>query len=210
MPSAESIKEKNEAFLRQLGLEVNTALPLVESPEETSPKSATDVAQQLVAVSYVVRVGFGYLASSARARLLELGIADILGGLSQDLLAQDSLSEQDKVNMTWQVEGIQSLAWALNLAELDHTRGCDHDLASRLPAQELEQEKAFIANAQLRPLSEIREQVDLIYRMHWACVNARYTGTATSLNESIIRERRRALDWIYGVEEDWDEVPLDT
>ncbi len=208
MLSAESIKAKNEAFLRQLGLEVNTALPLVESPEESSPRSATEVAQQLIAVSYLVRVGHGYPAASARERLLELGIADILGSLSRALLEQEHLSEQDKINLTWQAEGIQSLAWALNLAELDHTRECDDDLAARMPA--MAQEQAFIGSAQLRPMSVIQEQVDLVYRMHWAAVNSRFTGKPGSLNESVVRERRRALDWLYGVDEDWDEVPLDT
>lgn len=210
MRSAESIKESTEAFLKHLGVEVNTALPCIEGPDETRPKSASEVAQQLIAVHYMVKVGYGYPIALARERLLELGASEILGSASRDIMEQENLSERDKINLCWQVEGLQALAWALalDLVQLDHTRPCDDDLASRVPAPE--QEIDFIRNATLRPIGDIQEQVDLIYRMHWAAANARFTGTDSSLNESIIRERRRALDWIYGVDEDWDEVPLDT
>jgi hypothetical protein len=29
-------------------------------------------------------------------------------------------------------------------------------------------------------------------------------------SEEVLRERRKALDWVIGVEADWDEVPSDT
>ncbi len=208
MRTAESVKEASEALLTQLGVPINPALPLVETPEEITARNATEVAKQMVAVSYMVRVGHGYPAAAAKNRLIELGILGSLGSKTMQMLQQRELSAQDKINLTWQAEGIQALAWALGLVQLDHTRECDDDLASRGPSQD--QEADFILNATLRPVSELQEQVDLIYRMHWAAVNARFTGTKVNLNESILSERRRALDWMYGVDEDWDEVPLDT
>jgi hypothetical protein len=208
MTSAESVKEGNEAFLRQLGVAVNTALPCIESLDEISPRSATEVAQQLIAVFFMVNVGHGYPVASAREDMLALGLSDVLGSTSREILSREPLSERDKIALSWQAEGLQSLAWALNLAQLDHTRLCDDNLFSCIPARELASQ--FIATAKLRPLSEIQEQVDLIYRMHWAVVNTRFTGGNPDFNESVIRERRRALDWIYGVDDDWDEIPLDT
>ena len=69
---------------------------------------------------------------------------------------------------------------------------------------------AFIASAALRPFEEIYRQADLHYRLHWAARNARLTGAEFPVTEGFIRERRKALDWVIGVEPDWDEIPSDT
>ncbi len=208
MTDSELCKQKNELFLEQLGLIVNPALPCIEALDEVFPRTAHDVARNFVAVSYMIRVGYGYPIKKAAAELQELGLLDVLGSCSRQMLEAEMLSEQDRFNLMWQAEGAQALAWSLKLVQLDHLRGCDDDLASHLPARG--SEISFFENSSLRPLAEIQEQADLAYRMHWCAVNDRFSGRESQLNESIIRERRRALDWIYGVEEDWDEVPLDT
>ncbi|UTY58316.1 DUF4272 domain-containing protein [Massilia sp. erpn] len=204
----EYLKSQNEEQLRTLGVGVNPHLPCIESLEEVEPRSASDVAKQLVALSYMIRIGYDYPIAEAREGLAQLGLLDILGSTAKKILASGELTEQQKIDLTWQAEAAQSLAWALGMTELDHTRPCDEDLADRTPFGEGERE--FIQAAQLRPMSEIQQQADLIYRMHWYAVNCRLVGEACVLNESIIRERRRALDWMYGVAEDWDQVPMDT
>ena len=68
----------------------------------------------------------------------------------------------------------------------------------------------FIQKAEIRPITEIQEQSDLLYRMHWYARNSSLTGKECELSEGIVSERRRAIDWAYGVEEDWDGVPMDT
>lgn len=110
--------------------------------------------------------------------------------------------------MTWLSEAAQSLAWCLGLVELDHFKHCDDDLAEKIPFKVDPSE--FISNSRLRPIAEIQQQVDLLYRLHWYARNCRLTGSECELSESIISERRKAIDWAYGVEKDWDEVPADT
>lgn len=208
MTDSELVKQKSEDFLQKLGFHVNPALPCIESLEEVQPRGAIDVAKKFVAVSYMIRVGHGYPIEKARKRLQDLELLGVLGSFSKRILETESISAQESVDLTWQVEGAQVLAWSLGLAELDHARACDDDLVSRLPAEGNEMQ--FFENASLRPLAQIQEQADLAYRMHWCAVSNRFAGTAGQLNESIVRERRRALDWIYGVDEDWDEIPMDT
>ena len=194
--------------MQKLGLDINPALPCIESPEEANPRTAVDIAKNFVALSYMIRVGHGYPIPKAYKRIHDLGLLHVLGSSSRRILETEAVSAQQKIDLTWQVEGAQVLAWALKLADLDHTRGCDDDLVSRLPAEG--EETKFFEAATLRPLVEIQEQADLAYRMHWCAVSSRFSGNAGELNESIVRERRRALDWVYGVDEDWDEIPLDT
>lgn len=208
MNSTETVRAHNEARLAELGIVVNPALPYIESANDVSPRSARDVAQMLVSLSYTIRIGHGYPISEAKEHLKKLGAIDVLGSTTLDILNSGSLNEQQKIDLIWQAEAAQALAWALNLSELDNTRSCDNDLATRIPFGTGERE--FIEGAQLRSIAEIQEQVDLVYLMHWFAVNCRFTGSQCALNESVIRERRRALDWIYGIDEDWDEIPMDT
>ncbi len=118
-------------------------------------------------------------------------------------------TQQEKVNATWLTECVQSLAWCMGLVELNPFRRCDDDLASHFPAP-FTDPSGFISDAVLRPLDEIYQQADLHYRLHWADRNARLIGTQCSVDEGLISERRKPLDWVIGVEADRDEIPLDT
>ena len=69
----------------------------------------------------------------------------------------------------------------------------------------------FIKGATLRSFDDIYAQADLHCRMHWAARNSRLTGAECPVKEGFfIAERRKPLDWVIGVEADWDEVPMDT
>ena len=67
-----------------------------------------------------------------------------------------------------------------------------------------------MASAQLRPFEELYAQADLHYRLHWAARQARLDGTEFPVPEMTVEMRRRALDWIIGVPEDWDDISTDT
>ena len=86
---------------------------------------------------------------------------------------------------------------------------CDDDLASRFP-NPFSDPLSFISQASLQPFDLIYEQADLHFRLHWAARNAQLTGTRSPIHEGLIRERRKALDLVIGVELDWDEIPQDT
>ena len=70
------------------------------------------------------------------------------------------------------------------------------------------------AAARLRSRKELLDQADLIYRLHWACVDARVMGMPApgGLEEGVVMERHRALFWLAGCDDMclWDEVDLST
>ena len=74
--------------------------------------------------------------------------------------------------------------------------------------------EALLAAAKLRPRKELLEQADLIYRLHWACVDARVMGMPApqGLEDGVVMERHRALFWLAGCDEmcPWDDVDLST
>ena len=70
----------------------------------------------------------------------------------------------------------------------------------------------FKAPCKLRQPSEILDMVDLYYNYHWACVDHRINPITNcgELNEEVVMERRKALEWIISKEKDWSDISLDT
>lgn len=199
----------SESFLREHGIEINVTLPIIETPSELSPQTSKAVATRGVVLSYIIGLGFGASGGQIKPALVDYGLIDALSANELQLVNSDAISDQDKINCTWLTECAQSLAYCLGLADLDPFRPCDDDLASHFP-DPFSDPNPFIESAALRSFDDVYLQADLHYRIHWAARNSRLTGTGCPVKESFIRERRRPLDWVIGVEADWDEIPLDT
>jgi hypothetical protein len=202
-------KATSHEFLRRHCVEVNETMPLIEALEELSPQDAPSVATRSIVLCYVIGIGFGADARRLKASLDGYGLYGHASAQEQALLSRSEHTPQEKVNATWLTECVQSLAWCLGLVELNPFQRCDDDLASHFP-QPFTDPKGFISTASLRPIDEIYQQVDLHYRLHWAARNARLMGRRSTVDEGLVSERRKALDWVIGVESDWDGIPLDT
>ncbi len=65
----------------------------------------------------------------------------------------------------------------------------------------------------MRSQKEIMDEADKIFRLHWACVDNRIQErpAPVGMNESIVMERRRALFWLIGHQnEEWETISMDT
>lgn len=204
----ENLKEKSNNYLLSVGIDINPNLPLIEGLDEVQPRSAQDVAGRVSAIAYVIGMGFGANRTDLVDYLKKYALWEYVSGYEKTLLQSDVISEQDRINMEWLSESAQVLAWSIGIVELDHFKHCDDDLATKIPYKENPAD--FIISAQLRPIDEIQEQSDLLYRMHWYARACNLEGKKCVLSASVILERRKAIDWVYGVKQDWDEVPLDT
>lgn len=204
----EELKSRTTDYLASVGIEVPAHLPTIERMEEVRPRNAKDVAGRLSALAYVIGLGYGAKGSDLLEYLQQYDLMSFVSEREKRLLREDVLSDQNKVDMSWQTESAQALAWCIGLVELDHFHRCDDDLAQKIPFKIDPSE--FIKSAKLRPITDIQAQSDLLYRMHWYARNCRLNGRECNLSESIVSERRKAIDWAYGIEEDWDEVPMDT
>lgn len=71
----------------------------------------------------------------------------------------------------------------------------------------------FRSDAVLRPVSQILDEADLIYRYHWAVVDARVNSkdTPAGLEGGVVYERHYSLNWLIGyMDQEWDEITTDT
>lgn len=204
----ERAKSQSEAFLKSKGIRINEALPVLEAPEELTPQNAVAVARRSMVLGYMIGIGFGKSGKEMKGHLDRWGLYEFTSEEERKLLSKSQHSEQEKVNATWLTESVQSLAWGLGIAEINHFRRCDDDLGPKFPI--MADPTEFIENSQLRPFEEIFFQSDLLYRMHWASRDDQLNGRNEVLPEGLISERRKGMDWMLGVEADWDEIPMDT
>lgn len=123
--------------------------------------------------------------------------------------------EQDVVNMVWKYEAYWVLLWALGVVEEldfpDHAIDCDFAIQAVAQHQDF---AAFMATTKLRDIASILDEADLIYRYHWACVNARLKQAPmpAGLNPSVVMERHAALNWLIDNDgqDDWDNPDVST
>jgi hypothetical protein len=205
----ELIKAENIKLIRSWNLPVIDHLPTLETEIDLSPQDSNAVARRCMVINHIIGIGFGGDSSELRDAVEEFGLMDSASAKERDFLSRKDHTEQEKIDAGWLVEGMQSFAWCLGLAPLDPFKHCDDDLASKFPAP-YNDPSEFIRSATLRPFEEIYRQADLHYRVHWAARNTGLSGTEFPVGEGFLRERRKALDWVVGVEPDWDQVTSDT
>ena len=205
----EFAKQRSHDLLAAHGIHINEALPLIEAPTELKPQSPASVARRAVIIGHIIGIGFGQPGSKLRAPLEQFGLLQYASANEGRLLSATNYTEQEKVDAAWLVECMQAIGWCFNFVNLDPLNGCDDDLSSYFPAP-FTDPSDFIATATLRPFPEIYQQSDLYYRLHWATRDNRLNGRESPVDYGVIRKRRKAIDWVVGVEANWDEMPMDT
>ncbi len=207
--SPEEARKNSIKYLQEHSIPYSEHLPLLEEHEELSPQNSQAVARRCFILSHVIGIGFDANVSRLRNHLIELDYFKYASTKEKLLLMADTHTKQEMIDATWLTECVQSLAWCLSLVELDPFKNCDNDLADNFPPP-LTDPAQFIQTSKLRPIEEIYQQADLHYQLHWATRDSRITGGDFALNEGLTRERRKALEWVIGVEAEWDEIPLNT
>lgn len=223
---AESVERRNKSMERLLEKHVYVTpwLPLLwekaEEPGRTVEEVCARAAALLILSLYSeCRVGDHMSYEEARefvAPIIEgYGAETFFSPNERAYLNDPESTEQTQIQYAWQYENLWVMEWALGLTDdlFWPDRICDVPGSVRLikvyPTME-----ELLSVAKLRPRKELLEQADLIYRLHWACVDARVMGMASprNLDEGVVMERHRALFWLAGCDGmcPWDDVDLST
>ncbi len=203
--SPEDVKAVSNAQLQELGIVTNDELPTMDVIEELEPQTARDVARRALVLIYVLGLGFGAKPLKLKKALTDYSLWDYVTDAERALLNKKNLNEQDRINAQWLIEDVQALAWCLGLVELKPFEHYDDDIASQFPKL-YTSPKEFILGATLRPYEEMYQQADFHYRLHWVAQNGVEESDDFHVSVSLIQERRRALEWVIGVDQDWDSV----
>ncbi len=223
-PEAVERRNKSMALLRDRHIYVTPWLPLLWERAEEPGRTVEEVcgrAAALLIVSLYSECRVGEHMSYEKAREFVAPIIESYGAekfFSPDekaYLDDPNSTEQTQIQYAWQYENLWVMEWALGLTDdlFWPTRICDVPGTVRL-LKDCQTMEDLLAAAKLRPRKELLDQADLIYRLHWACVDARVMNMPApqGLEEGVVMERHRALFWLAGCDEmcPWDEVDLST
>lgn len=223
-PEAVERRNKSMALLRDRHIYVTPWLPLLWERAEEPGRTVEEVcgrAAALLIVSLYSECRVGEHLSYEKAREFVAPIIESYGAekfFSPDekaYLDDPNSTEQTQIQYAWQYENLWVMEWALGLTDdlFWPTRICDVPGTVRL-LKDCQTMEDLLAAAKLRPRKELLDQADLIYRLHWACVDARVMNMPApqGLEEGVVMERHRALFWLAGCDEmcPWDEVDLST
>ena len=70
----------------------------------------------------------------------------------------------------------------------------------------------FVTSASLRTKSEILDETDMAYRIHWAVREAQIHKQSPPANllADVVMERHYALNWLVWYADEWDDITTDT
>jgi hypothetical protein len=206
-------KQNSEAKLKRFGIPINPNLPIIESEANAKLRSPEEVAKRAVALCAVALRGEEIEQEEVLAFLRENGLWEAATPAEQAFLLNKAPLQNQQINFTWRYESLWVLLWALgHIQSLSYPSStCDVALAvSYITDTPTEQ---FINQAKLRPIAEILDEADLIYRYDWAVVDARLRQVEMpgNLHSGVVYERHYALNWLVGyLDQDWDNVTTDT
>jgi hypothetical protein len=204
-------RSRSIAQLKAQNVPVNDWLPLIESEEEIEPKSTTEIALRAVVLVLVALKTEGLESQEVEAVIRKFDLAASFTPSEQAFINDPSPNAEQKAALSWRYEAAYVLFWALGYTEeltLPRTP------CNPVPLVKLLQERdrdELIGGTKPKPLNEILDQADLIYRYRWALVSTGLSGTANpaGLDNDVAMERHHALNWL--VQDDaWDDISLDT
>jgi len=214
-PSAAGLarKARSEVRLAAENVPLNPHLPVIDDEASTIPRTKDEVARRAMALMVVAMKGAGMPQTRVDAIAELYDLADHFSPAEVRFLRNPVPTPQEGVQFTWRVEAAWALFWALGYVDELHkpTSQCDADRAMEIMATR--DARTFISEATLRPLPELLDAADLVYRYHWAVVDARVNGEAApaGLEAGVTLERHHALNWLIRyMGQEWDEVSTDT
>jgi hypothetical protein len=216
-PAAHHRKARTEDLLANRALKAAAGLPPVIAESEAVLRTGAEVAERIMAL-FAVAVRAESVASKSPMTsdeiLQRLGMAEsALSPAERKFIIDRTPTQQDTVTFRWCYESAYTLAWAAGIIDKLPFPGaiCDVELI----AQKLL--KLGIGGihqaANLRPVSELLDSLDLHQRLHWITRQAQSDKKAppAGLDAGVIQERHRALNWLVQFDgAKWDDVETPT
>ena len=220
----EERKQKSIAILKEFRIETMDGLPLVESEGEVVLRTKEEVASRTVGLMLIALYAEGLCSGEKRNKhrdwiekwIKRFNAYEFFTPKEKAFLENKSPKMPECIKFSWQYEPLTVMLWALGLMDTEDALSipaeiCDVPEAVGL-MKDYQSYEEFLSDVALRDAEAILDQVDLIYRYDWACVEDRIKNPKMNRDEwGIVMERHRALNWLVNYcGDDWDDVTTDT
>ncbi len=204
-------KVRSENYLLENKIKINKNLPCIPSSGEVKIRDIKEIIERAYSLLVIAVKGEGI-----EQEHLEKVVKDKeINGFSPKELSvynTERLNDQERAYATWRYESLYVMLWALGkINDLKHP-GEICDVPALVETIFKPTREEFVNSVSLRSNTEIIDELDKVYRMNWACVDAQISGQQVSgIEPGIIYERHYSLNWLTNYEnQEWDDVQTDT
>ncbi|MFD1408851.1 DUF4272 domain-containing protein [Kroppenstedtia eburnea] len=209
-------KQQSERMLREHGIPMDPGLKYVEDFQFRSPQ---EVARRALVLHALLGVIFYHRPLDVVEWVREEGLWEELTPREKEIfqipLIEDEgervwkLRRMQSNRITWRMEALWALLWSLGKIEtLGWPSGqSDAEQVGNAVPQLGESTESFIENAEFRPLSEIADQADLMFRLFHGLQRAREENSEApaGVEPFTVYEWHLALQWIFH-DWEWEEM----
>ncbi len=210
---AKKRKLRSEIILKKFNVPINSYLPYIEDENGALVRTKEEIVNRALSLLVVAMKAEGLDQNTTMSIIKDYDLKKHLSPKEFIFINEPTPSKHDKTQFIWRYEAAWALLWALGyIPELSTpTKMCDVRTAVLFMRDKTKEQ--FIRDAKLRSISDILNENDLIYRYHWAVVDARVNGLniPQKIDSSVVVERHYVLNWLIGyMNQAWDDVSTDT
>jgi Domain of unknown function (DUF4272) len=206
-----TIKEANDKLILLQGYRVNQWLPILNDPKI---RNLDEIKGRISVMNAMINIAFEAPTHIIKNWIIQHKLTKHLAESEQLIIDKpnDHLNNFELNSIMWYLESLWALMWVVEMIQnLEAKVKVGDNMASLLPDLENEEDNHKIENIKkLRTEIEIYTMLDYYYRLHWFCVDSRVSGIKIALTEGVIYERRKALEWVFDRDCQWDSVEMDT
>lgn len=220
---ADERKERSEKVLAKHKVMINPNLPNIETEDEAEIKSPEEIVKRAVTAFITVQIAIDICNDNGALESVVFftPIMERFGLMSE--LTEDEriyfdkekcgdISQDDAYQFQWRLEMCVSLFWACGFRKkLDYPAEMTDTTKLIKLIGGCENFGELMKNVKMRSPSEILDCADLLFRMDWACVEARLKNDPAimgDLSSDVVVEQHKGINWVIGAygAENWDTV----
>lgn len=219
-------KERSEKFLNKKNIKINPHLPVIEDETEAKIKSPEETVKRAVTALFATQIAMDLLNPQSDVKESAAFFGEMLErlGLSGEPTPEEKMffalvnanapqpTEKFASDMAWRIEMVIPLLWACGIIseDLSYPDKMSEYIEQARVIASCDNFDELMQKVNMRNPSKILDKADLLFRMDWACVDARLRGEIPSgnLNPDVVVEQHKGLNWLIGAfdAENWDKV----
>jgi hypothetical protein len=206
-------KIQSENQLKKLGVPINENLPLTESESEVIVRTKEEIIDRIIALTIVSAKVMGASNDEIGEFIGIFKANEMFTDDEKEFIVKKSPKQSDLITYSWKIECIWVLLWSINLLE-DlgiPINTCDVDLVYETVLNSTKED--LMNKSTLRATNDILDNLDFIYRSHWAVRDAQLKDSQipSNFDEGVVYERHYTFNWLVNyLEDEWDDVSTDT
>ena len=200
-----------EGIVQKHGIRINPHLPVIESEAEARPRTLQQVAERLLALTFIALKGEGLEQDRLMTIITERNGMPLFTPKERAFITDPDADEHTRIQFAWRYEAAWTLFWALKFT--DGPLALPNAICDVPLLVSTVRDTTDLAIHGLQTTNNLLNEADLIYRYHWAVRQAQIDGdpVPAGLEPGVVMERHYALNWLIGYDNaDWDDVSTNT